>query len=140
MTEADFPGFAARLLKLLDTLDENNGQLNWWGFIRWAGNEDAARRQELILCDDCHIIERIENPRDRRDSDGRKHSVYAKTPYGQKLHEVLKVHDYVGPLFRIIGRNKLPSSRYETPRRVPFDEYSIENSGEGLQKNEGEEP
>ena len=65
-------------------------------FLRIAGNEDILNDWVEYLSS-CNIIK-------GKTTEGK--TVYVKTMLGQKLHDVLKDHGYLGPLIGDLGRNR----------------------------------
>lgn len=64
-------------------------------FLRIAGNEIILDNWISYLTD-CRII--IQEKADK--------VYYAKTVAGQKVHDVLKIHDQLGPLFYDLSRKR----------------------------------
>jgi hypothetical protein len=65
-------------------------------FLRIAGNEEMLNDWVAYLTR-CHLI-------DSQTHEGKVS--YLKTDIGQKLHDVLKVHAYLGPALGDLGRNR----------------------------------
>jgi hypothetical protein len=65
-------------------------------FLRIAGNE-AILNDWVEYLSQCNLI-RAETQEGR--------VKYAKTELGQRLHEVLKVHTYLGPLMGDLSRDR----------------------------------
>lgn len=65
-------------------------------FLRIAGNEDILNDWVEYLSK-CNIIKGETN-------EGK--TVYSKTMLGQRLHDVLKDHGYLGPLIGDLSRNR----------------------------------
>ena len=85
-----------KILQYLDKIDERSGRITKMDFLRIAGNERLSNEWiEYLLR--CNLIIRIrENNRE----------FYAKTDVGQKIHDALKLHPYVGTLFEDFGRDR----------------------------------
>ena len=66
-------------------------------FFRIAGNEQILNDWVEYLTE-CKLIS-VEVGQDGK-------SYFAKMEVGQKLHEILKRHDYLGPLFWDLSRNR----------------------------------
>jgi hypothetical protein len=66
-------------------------------FLRIAGNEE-------MLNDWIDYLSRCNLIRTETNEDGKPY--FVKTDIGQKLHDVLKVHGYLGPVLGDLGRNR----------------------------------
>lgn len=66
-------------------------------FYRIAGNEE-------MLNDWIDYLTRCNLIRSETSEDGKQ--LFVKTEIGQKLHDVLKVHAYLGPALGDLGRNR----------------------------------
>lgn len=88
---------ANRILQYLDKIDAGSGRAKRMDFFRIAGNEQILNDwvEYLTICK----LVRIEDS-----ADGRQY--FVKTEVGQKLHDILKRHEYLGPLFWDLGRNR----------------------------------
>jgi hypothetical protein len=90
------PGVPNRILRYLNRIDERSGKANRMDFLRIAGNEEMLN-DWIDYLSRCNLIG-IET------KDGK--SYFVKTDIGQKLHDVLKVHAYLGPVLGDLGRNR----------------------------------
>ena len=96
MGSTTFPGVPSQILQYLNKIDERQGRANRMDFLRIAGNEEMLNDWEAYLTR-CHLI-------DSHTHEGK--ISYLKTDIGWKLHEVLKVHSYLGPALGDLGRNR----------------------------------
>ncbi|MFI5420093.1 MAG: hypothetical protein ACHQ1H_03920 [Nitrososphaerales archaeon] len=90
------PRVSGKILKYLDKIDEGSGAAKRMDFLRIAGNEEILNDWVEYLIQ-CNLIKaEIVDAKSR----------YVKTELGQKLHDVLKLHDYFGPLMRDLSRDR----------------------------------
>lgn len=94
------PAVSRRILEILDKIDAT-GRLSKMDFIRIAGNEKMANDWIRYMIT-CNLISSFRY-------DGK--FFFCKTNVGQKIHEALKLHPYVGPLFEDLGRMRRPTMR-----------------------------
>jgi len=88
------PAVSRKILEYLDKIDEKSGRAKKMDLLRIAGNETILTgRTEYLI--GCNIITEVQE-------NGKRY--FIKTDVGQKLHEVLKLHPYVGTLFEDLGR------------------------------------
>jgi hypothetical protein len=96
------PGVAKRILQYLDCIDKASGRAKKMDFLRIAGNETNANQWIDYLCR-CNLISEQDDP-GRSNETGKMY--YAKTELGEKVHEVLKNHEQLGPLLDDMSRMK----------------------------------
>ncbi len=72
-------------------------------FLRIAGNETNAN-QWIDYLSRCNLISEQIDARGDENSSSKKY--YVKTELGQKVHEVLRNHDQLGPLLDDLSRMK----------------------------------
>lgn len=87
-----------RILRYFEAVDDEGGSAPRMAFYRIAGNEDNLRRWEEKLCGEWRLMVRVEEG-DR--------IYYRKTEAGENLHQLLKIHGYVGSLFEELIRDRL---------------------------------
>lgn len=97
MASTPLPGVPNRILQYLNKIDERAGRAKRMDFLRIAGNEEMLNDWIDYLVR-CNLI-KIETLEDGK-------SCYVKTDIGQKLHEVLKLHAYLGPALGDLSRNR----------------------------------
>jgi hypothetical protein len=97
MSAPPLPGVPNRILQYLNKIDERSGRAKRMDFLRIAGNE-AMLNDWIDYLRRCNII--IEGI----DGDGKPY--FSKTEIGQRLHDVLKVHAYLGPALGDLNRNR----------------------------------
>ncbi|MDA4130834.1 MAG: hypothetical protein OK457_08695, partial [Thaumarchaeota archaeon] len=90
------PGVANKILQYLNKISEGSGRAKRMDFLRIAGNEE-------ILNDWIEYLVRCNLVRAETD-DGKNY--YVKTELGEKMQQVLKAHDYLGPLLSDLSRNR----------------------------------
>ncbi|MHB1908590.1 MAG: hypothetical protein ACYCQJ_06920 [Nitrososphaerales archaeon] len=95
-TEVNLPHVARRILTYMEKIDESNGQAPRMEFLRIAGNEAVLNNWVNYLIG-CNLI---------KSTVIGKRTYYTKTDAGQKLHAILKLHPYVGPLFEDLSRDR----------------------------------
>ena len=98
------PGVAKRILQYLDSIDEASGRAKKMDFLRIAGNEANANQWIEYLCR-CNLISELDDS-GRNDESGGGRRSYVKTELGQKVHEVIRNHDHLGPLLDDLSRMK----------------------------------
>jgi hypothetical protein len=87
---------SSKILQYLSKIDEGSGRAKRMDFLRIAGNEEILNDWVEYLSN-CNLIK-------GETADGK--TTYTKTALGQKLHEVLKDHGYLGPLIGDLSRNR----------------------------------
>jgi len=92
---------AKRILQYFDRIDGSGGRAHRMDLLRIAGNEANLNRMVGYLMAQRLVIE-------VKDEDGR--IGYSKTDLGEKLHALLKGHEYFGSLLTDLGRSRLSSS------------------------------
>ena len=97
MASPALPGVPNRVLQYLNKIEERSGKAKRMDFLRIAGSEEMLN-DWIDYLSRCNLI-RTENTEDGK-------LCYVKTDIGQKLHEVLKVHAYLGPALGDLGRNR----------------------------------
>jgi hypothetical protein len=90
------PGVANKILQYLNKISEGSGRAKRMDFLRIAGNEEILNDWVEYLIK-CNLI-RTES------EDGKNY--YIKTDLGEKMQQVLKAHDYLGPLLSDLSRNR----------------------------------
>ncbi|HZW57280.1 MAG TPA: hypothetical protein VFF30_13400 [Nitrososphaerales archaeon] len=93
---SSLPRVSAKILQYLDKIDEGSGRAKRMDFLRIAGNE-AILNDWVEYLIQCNLIK-------AETFDGKRS--YLKTEMGEKLHEVLKYHSYLGPLMGDLSRNR----------------------------------
>ncbi|MHB8568367.1 MAG: hypothetical protein ACYC7D_15355 [Nitrososphaerales archaeon] len=88
-------GVSRKILQYLEAIDRGNGKATRMDFFRIAGNE-VILNNWIDYLSDCNLIATLQINK----------VYYAKTDAGQKLHELLKIHPYVGPLFNDLSRRR----------------------------------
>ena len=92
---------ARRILQYFDRIDQSAGRASRMDFLRIAGNEANLNRMTGYLIAQRLLIE-------AKDQEGR--ISYSKTDLGEKLHALLKGHEYFGSLLTDLGRSRLSRS------------------------------
>ena len=95
-TSSSLPRVSEKILQDLNKIDEASGRAKRMDFLRIAGNE-AILNDWVEYLSQCNLIK-------AETQEGKSH--YVKTDLGQKLHEVLKYHGYLGPLIGDLSRNR----------------------------------
>jgi hypothetical protein len=90
------PRVSAKILQYLDKIDEGSGRAKRMDFLRIAGNE-AILNDWVEYLIHCKLVR-------SEVLDGK--TSYLKTEMGEKLHEVLRYHSYLGPLMGDLSRNR----------------------------------
>lgn len=90
------PGVSAKILVYLDQIDACKGKAKRMDFLRIAGNEIVLNAWVNYLVG-CNLINVTH--------DGPK-EYYSKTKIGFMLHDLLKLHSFVGPLFEDLSRQR----------------------------------
>jgi hypothetical protein len=91
-----------RVLQYLDAIDKRGtGYAIWMDFFRIAGSTLNTNRAVKKLSEEYKLI-RVEEDGDR--------SRYFKTEWGQKAHELLKAHDYLGPFWDEMSESRFSSN------------------------------
>lgn len=88
------PAVSSKILEYLNKIDERGGKAKRMDFLRIAGNE-VILDGWIEYLHGCHLIVDIE--------DG-GNVFFEKTDAGNKLHEILKLHPFVGTLFEDLSR------------------------------------
>jgi hypothetical protein len=93
---SSLPRVSAKILQYLTSIDVGSGRAKRMDFLRIAGNEENLNDWVEYLAR-CNLIraEVIEGK-----------TQYAKTDLGQRVHEVLKDHAYLGPLIGDLSRER----------------------------------
>ncbi len=92
---------ARRILQYLERIDECGGKAHRMDLLRIAGNEANLNRMASYLVAQRLVVEAT-------DQEGRIN--YSKTDLGEKLHALLKGHEYFGSLLKDLGRSRLGPS------------------------------
>ena len=92
---------AKRILQYFERIDECGGKAHRMDLLRIAGNEANLNRMASYLIAQRLVVE-------ARDQEGRIN--YSKTDLGEKLHALLKGHEYFGSLLTDLGRSRLGPS------------------------------
>ena len=92
---------ARRILEYLNRIDDGGGKASRMDFLRIAGNEANLNRMVSYLISQKLVVEG-KDPNDRIN--------YSKTDLGEKLHALLKGHEYFGSLLKDLGRSRLGPS------------------------------
>ncbi len=92
---------ARRILEYFDRIDQSGGKASRMDFLRIAGNEANLNRMANYLIGQKIVVE-------TKGDDGRV--TYSKTDLGEKLHALLKGHEYFGSLLKDLGRSRLGPS------------------------------
>jgi len=95
-SSSSLPGVANKILLYLNKISEGSGKAKRMDFLRIAGNEEILNDWVEYLTK-CNLIRAETN-------DGRTY--YLKTELGDKMQDVLKAHDYLGPLLNDLSRNR----------------------------------
>jgi hypothetical protein len=90
------PGVANKILLYLNKISEGSGKAKRMDFLRIAGNEEILNDWVEYLTK-CNLV-RVET------EEGKNY--YVKTDLGEKMQEVLKAHDFLGPLLSDLSRNR----------------------------------
>jgi len=91
------PGVSNRILQYLKKIDEGGGRAKRMDYLRIAGNEEILNDWIDYLLR-CNLIQ-IETQKDGK-------TAYVKTELGERLHSVLKDHDFLGPLLSDLSRER----------------------------------
>jgi len=97
LDKASLPGVSKKILQYLESIDSGSGRAKRMDFFRIAGNEQILNDWVEYMTS-CALID-VEVGVDGR-------SYFVKTEVGQKLHDILKRHDYLGPLFWDLSRGR----------------------------------
>ncbi len=92
---------ARRILEYLDRIDQSAGKASRMDLLRIAGNEANLNRMASYLIAQRLVVEAT-------NQEGRLN--YSKTDLGEKLHALLKGHEYFGSLLKDLGRSRLTPS------------------------------
>lgn len=92
----ELPGVANKILLYLNKISEGGGREKRMDFLRIAGNEEILNDWVEYLAR-CNLI-RIETEEGK--------TYYVKTDLGEKMQQVLKAHDFLGPLLSDLSRNR----------------------------------
>ena len=95
-SSSSLPGVSGRSFQYLNKIDQGSGRAKRMDFLRVAGNEEILNDWVEYLTRCNLILAEVQEGR----------SYYVETDLGQKLHEVLKSHEYLGPLFGDLSRNR----------------------------------
>ena len=101
---SSMPGVAKRILQYLDSIDQASGRAKKMDFLRIAGNEVNAN-QWIDYLSRCNLISEQDDP-GHNDEGGGGRKYYVKTELGEKVHEVLRNHENLGPLLDDLSRTK----------------------------------
>ena len=93
---------AKRILEYFDRIDKSEGKAGRMDLLRIAGNEANLNRMVKYLISQRLVVET------KDDQEGRVN--YSKTDLGEKLHALLKGHEYFGSLLVDLGRSRLSPS------------------------------
>ena len=92
---------ARRILQYLERVDQSGGKASRMDFLRIAGNEANLNRMASYLIAQRLVVEAT-------NQEGRIN--YSKTDLGEKLHALLKGHEYFGSLLKDLGRSRISPS------------------------------
>ena len=92
---------ARRILEYFDRIDQSAGKASRMDLLRIAGNEANLNRMAGYLIAQRLVVEST-------NQEGRIN--YSKTDLGEKLHALLKGHEYFGSLLTDLGRSRLSPS------------------------------
>ena len=92
---------ARRILEYFERIDQSAGKASRMDFLRIAGNEANLNRMVSYLVAQRLVVEAM-------NEEGRMN--YSKTDLGEKLHALLKGHEYFGSLLTDLGRSRLGPS------------------------------
>ena len=95
------PPMAKRILQYFDTMDVEAGRARRMDLLRIAGNEANLNRMISYLESQKLMVE-------SKDGEGRVY--YSKTDLGEKLHALLKGHEYFGSLLKDLGKSRISQS------------------------------
>ena len=92
---------ARRILEYFDRIDQSAGKASRMDLLRIAGNEANLNRMAGYLIAQRLVVEST-------NQEGRIN--YSKTDLGEKLHALLKGHEYFGSLLKDLGRSRIRPS------------------------------
>jgi len=92
---------ARRILEYFDRIDQSAGKASRMDLLRIAGNEANLNRMAGYLIAQRLVVEAT-------NQEGRLN--YSKTDLGEKLHALLKGHEYFGSLLKDLGRSRISPS------------------------------
>jgi len=92
---------ARRILEYFDRIDQSAGKASRMDLLRIAGNEANLNRMASYLIAQRLVVEST-------NQEGRIN--YSKTDLGEKLHALLKGHEYFGSLLKDLGRSRISPS------------------------------
>jgi len=92
---------ARRILEYFDRIDQSAGKASRMDLLRIAGNEANLNRMASYLIAQRLVVEAT-------NQEGRIN--YSKTDLGEKLHALLKGHEYFGSLLKDLGRSRISPS------------------------------
>ena len=92
---------ARRILEYFDRIDQSAGKASRMDLLRIAGNEANLNRMAGYLIAQRLVVEAT-------NQEGRIN--YSKTDLGEKLHALLKGHEYFGSLLKDLGRSRISPS------------------------------
>ena len=92
---------ARRILEYFDRIDQSAGKASRMDLLRIAGNEANLNRMASYLIAQRLVVEAT-------NQEGRTN--YSKTDLGEKLHALLKGHEYFGSLLKDLGRSRISPS------------------------------
>ena len=92
---------ARRILEYFDRIDQSAGKASRMDLLRIAGNEANLNRMAGYLIAQRLVVESA-------NQEGRIN--YSKTDLGEKLHALLKGHEYFGSLLKDLGRSRISPS------------------------------
>ena len=92
---------ARRILEYFDRIDQSAGKASRMDLLRIAGNEANLNRMVGYLIAQRLVVEAT-------NQEGRIN--YSKTDLGEKLHALLKGHEYFGSLLKDLGRSRISPS------------------------------
>ena len=95
---SSLPGVSNKILRYLNTISDQGGRAKKMDFLRIAGNE-ANLDDWVNYLVRCNLVMAEVSPDDGR-------TTYIMTGFGHKVHEILKDHHYLGPLFGDLSRNR----------------------------------
>lgn len=95
---SSLPGVSNRIFQYLNKISDEAGRAKRMDFLRIAGNETNLEDWVKYLVQ-CNLIKEEVSAEDGRAS-------YTMTEFGRRVHDILKDHHYLGPLFGDLSRNR----------------------------------
>jgi predicted transcriptional regulator len=94
------PPFAKRVLAYFDMIESVGGRASKTDLFRISANVTNRDRMTKRLCER-KLLQEVE--------DG-GHTYYIMTDWGKELHDLLKNHEYIGPLFEELAKSRIQRS------------------------------